>query len=188
LATCTVTATSSLTLPFSEQQPQWYALHIRSRHEKKAEQELQQKGFESFLPLCCQINRWSDRRKKVELPLFPGYSFVRLVLTPEARVAVLRSMGVVAFVGTPAAITPVSDVEIEDVRRLLNHGTAISAHPYCRVGQRVRVRGGALDGLEGIVSEIDGIRRLVVSVETVQRSISVSLDGYDVEPIAPRRQ
>jgi transcription antitermination factor NusG len=164
------------------EQLQWYALHVRARHEKRVAEELLAKRFEVFLPTRIQISRWTDRQKRVELPLFPCYGFVRMVLTPESRVFVLRGGGILGFVGPAHQATPIPDEEIGSVRRLVEHGTAISAHPYCQIGQRVRVRGGTLEGMEGILSEVNGARRLVLSVETVQRSVSVSLEGYDIEP------
>jgi transcription antitermination factor NusG len=162
-------------------QSAWYAIHIRARHEKKVTEELKGKGIETFLPLQWQINQWSDRKKRVEVPLFPCYAFVNVPLTPEVRAAVQRSYGVLGLVGTMAEPTAIPSSEIDAVKQLLASGLPVSPHPYCRIGQRVRVRGGPLEGVEGILTEVAGSQRVVLTVETVHRSVSVSIDGYQIE-------
>ncbi len=160
---------------------QWYAVHTRPRHEKKVVSELERNGIVTFLPLSKQVRRWSDRRKRVAFPLFPGYVFVQIAAGPEIRISVLRPYGVLGFVG-PHHGTPIPSSQIEDIQTLVLNDIAITPAAYLRVGQRVRIRGGVLDGVEGILATA-GERRLVVSIETIQRSISVSLDGYEVEPV-----
>jgi transcription antitermination factor NusG len=162
-------------------QAQWYAIQTRPRHEKKVTAELTEKHIDSYLPLLNQMHRWSDRRKLVQVPLFPGYVFVRANLDPEIRVAVLRSCGAIAFVGPQREPLPIPDSEIEDIRTLLLTKVPLTPFPFLKIGQRVRVRGGALDGLEGILVT-NGHRRLVISVESIQRSLSITIEGYDLEP------
>ncbi len=175
------TVDSSSLVATAGAEPQWYAVHTRPRHEKKVVSELGRGGIVTFLPLSKQIRRWSDRRKRVEFPLFPCYVFVQIAATPETRVSVLRPYGVLGFVG-PQHGTPIPASQIEAIRTLVLNDVAITAAAYLRVGQRVRIRGGVLDGVEGILATA-GERRLVVSIETIQRSISVSLEGYEVEPV-----
>jgi transcription antitermination factor NusG len=134
----------------------------------------------AFLPLVSEVHRWSDRRKTVEMPLFPGYVFVRLMPTPENKVSVLKVGGVLHFVGCAGHGAPISDAEIDSIRAILGSKTAVHQTSFLRIGQRVRVRGGALDGVEGILAECG--RRLVVSVNAIQRSVSVTLEGIAVEP------
>jgi transcription antitermination factor NusG len=160
---------------------QWYAIQTRPRHEKKVTAELKEKRIDSYLPLLNQVHRWSDRRKVVQVPLFPGYVFVRAQLDPEVRVAVLRSWGALAFVGPQREPLPIQDSQIEDIRTLLLTKIALTPFPFLKIGQRVRVRGGALDGLEGILVT-NGARRLVISVTSIQRSLSITIEGYDIEP------
>jgi transcription antitermination factor NusG len=160
----------------------WYAIQTRPRHEKSAAAELEQKGIVTFLPLLTQIHRWSDRLKKVDLPLFSCYTFVNIVPSPETRVSVLRTNGVVSFVGSHNEGTPIPESQIQDIRTLLANEIPFVAYPFLKVGQRVRIRGGCLDGVEGILIQQNGDRRLVVSVNMIQRSLAVSLEGYDVEP------
>ncbi len=163
-------------------QEQWYAVHVRARHEKKVKNYLEEKGIAAYLPLLSEMHDWSDRRKRVEVPLFPCYLFVSLVPTPETRVSVLRAWGVLGFVGSERHGTPIPDKQIEDIRTLLANGIPVMAHPFLAVGQRVRIRGGSLDGVEGILTDLKGDRRLVVSVSTISRALSISVEGYRVEP------
>jgi len=165
------------------EQPQWYAIHIRPKHEKRVASELEQKGILTFLPLVTEIHRWSDRRKKVELPLFSCYLFVNLVASADLRVAVLSTGGVLGFVGAHHQGAPIPESQIEQIRTLLESKVPFSFHPFLKVGQRVRIRGGCLDGMEGILSAQKGADRLVVAVDGIQRALSICLEGYDVEPL-----
>lgn len=165
--------------------PCWYAIQTRSRHEKAVANQLQIRGITSFLPLVTEIHRWSDRRKVVELPLFSSYVFVQLVNCNEACARVLRIEGVVRFVGRYgshyAEGTPIPDEQIESVRALLAQNVPWVTHPFLEVGQRVRIRGGALDGVEGVFLSREGGDTLVVSVNAIQRSLAVRITGYDIE-------
>lgn len=161
----------------------WYAVRTRSRHEKMVAKQLDGLGVENFLPLVISVRRWSDRAVQVELPLFPGYAFVRLVYSPDERVRVLRTHGVVDFVGTQGRGTPIPDKQIDDVRILLNGKVPFKNSASLKVGQKVRVRGGVIDGVEGILTARRGERRLIIFIEPIQRSLSIDLEGYDVEPV-----
>ncbi len=161
----------------------WYAIRTRSRHEKVAERELQGHGIPVFLPLVTSIRQWSDRRTQVELPLFPGYAFVRIDYLSGDRVRVLRSIGVVDFVGHKSDGSSIPDEQIESIRTVLTRKVAVKDHPFLNVGQRIRVRSGALSGVEGILLALKGSRTLVISVEPIQRSLCISLDDYEVENI-----
>jgi transcription antitermination factor NusG len=162
----------------------WYAVHTRSRHEKRVAAELERKGIKTFLPLFTEVRQWSDRRMKIESPLFSCYVFVNIPAVLDTRVSVLRSPGVLSFVGGNHHGITIPDRQIENVQTLLTKKVGFSSHPFLAIGQRVRVRGGALDGLEGVLERFNGSNRLVISVETIQRSLSVTVDGYDVEPVA----
>ena len=162
---------------------QWYAIHTRAQHEKRIEVHLQQRGISSFLPLEKQVHRWSDRRKLVEVPLFPCYAFVQIIPSAQTRSAVLRTEGVIGFVGVRGEGTPIRDSEIESVRLLLSRDVPFASYPFLKIGQRVRIRGGSLDGVEGVIVGGRGHRQLVVSVELIQRSIAVTVEGYDIEAV-----
>jgi transcription antitermination factor NusG len=162
----------------------WYAVRTRSRHEKIATQQLGGRSLETFLPLINQVRQWSDRKKEVEVPLFSGYCFVRLnYASSERRLSVLQAHGVVSFVGVQRTGVPIPDSQIEDLRTLLANKIPMQEHKFLRIGQRVRVRGGALDGVEGILAAQSGERSLVISIEPIERSLSIRVEGYDVEPL-----
>ena len=136
----------------------------------------------STFPTITEIRRWSDRRKRVEFPLFPGYVFVRLFASNEHRVQVLRVPGVIRFVG-PELGTTIPESQIESVKALVSHDLPWTSHPFLRSGQRIRVRGGSLDGLEGIFLRRNGEDSLIISIDAIQRSLSVSIQGYDIEAL-----
>ena len=170
------------TLTESPSQPNWYAIHTRSRHEKLVHSQLEAKGITSFLPLVCRVHKWSDRKQNVELPLFPGYAFVRMTPTAETYYSVLRTMGVAQFVGDGRKGIPIPEKEIEDIRTVVSSKQSYSGHPFLKADQRVRIRGGCLDGVEGTLVSSNS-RSLIVSVELIRKSIAISVDGYEVEPV-----
>jgi transcription antitermination factor NusG len=161
----------------------WYAIYTRSRHEKKATGELHQMGMDAFLPTVSAMRRWSDRNKLVDQPLFPGYLFVRTAPSVETRLKMLQASGVVDIVGVKGWGSPIPDEQIDSLRNLLSQGVPFGFHPFLREGQRVRVRGGCLDGLEGILVERLSDRSLVLSIDPIHRSISVQITDYHVEPV-----
>src|SRR5271169_1285584 len=161
----------------------WYAIRTRSRHEKVVERHLMGQGTDVFSPFISQIRQWSDRRKAVETPLFAGYAFVRIAPTPEERIRVLKVQGVVELVGGQGQGIPIPTEQIEAVRAVVAGNLPIAQHTFLKVGQRVRVRGGSLDGVEGILVAQNGSRNLVISVESIQRSLSIRIEGYQVEPV-----
>ena len=169
--------------PALSPRPEWYAIRTRSRHEKMVAEQLQRQEIESFLPLIKRSRKWSDRTKEVELPLFSGYNFVRVALASADRLRVLQTHGVAGFVGINGYGTAIPDNQIQDIRTLLSSQVPFEEQPFLRVGQRVRVRGGALDGVEGILSAQNDDRSLVISLEPIQRSLSVRIQGYAVEPV-----
>jgi transcription antitermination factor NusG len=173
---------TSVTVSGVAEQPCWYALQTRSHHEKKVATELEGKGVSVYLPLIQQVRRWSDRRKIIHVPLFPCYAFVHTACLSRARSAAFQVWGVLGFVGPNKQGLPVPDVEIENVRRLLTGKTALTPHAFLEVGQRVRIRGGSLDGVEGILLASGGAR-LVISVSAIHQSLSISIEGYDVQPV-----
>lgn len=165
------------------EQAEWYAIRTRSRHEKMVADQLDRLGVENFLPLVKRTRQWSDRVKEIELPLFSGYTFVRVVLSSQDRLRVLQTHGVAGFVGINCCGTAIPENQIEDIRTLLSSDVPFEEQPFLRVGQRVRIRGGALDGVEGILSAQNDDRSLVISLEPIQRSLSVRIQGYTVEPV-----
>ena len=161
----------------------WYALHTRPRHEKIVTQRLEERGVTTFLPLITQVHRWSDRKKKVQLPLFSCYVFARFAPNRDERVRVLRVEGVFSLVGALGEGAPIPDDQMDAIRSLVECGLPWASHPYLKIGQRVRIRSGALDGMEGILLSRNGDHSLVISIDAIQRSLSVRVEGYEVEAI-----
>ena len=169
--------------PFGGLGAEWYAIHTRAQHEKSVVSHLQRQGLTTFLPLVSEVHRWSDRRKVVHLPLFTCYAFVHMRLVPESWAKVMGITGVLRLVGTRGQGVPIPDSQIHAVQALLSSSLSYQICPFLQVGQRVRVRGGSLDGVEGLLMARNGDRTLIISVEPIQRSLSVRIDDYKVEPI-----
>jgi transcription antitermination factor NusG len=159
----------------------WYALHTRPRHEKLVVQRLEERGVKTFLPMVTEVHKWSDRKKQVQLPLFSCYVFAKFVPKRVERLNVLRVAGVLALVGSGGEGTPIPDGQIDAVRTLMDGGIPWSSFPFLKIGQRVRIRGGALEGLEGILVARNGNQTLVISIDAIQRSLAVRVEGYQVE-------
>ena len=162
----------------------WYAVVSRSRHEKLVATALTNTGITAFLPLVSEMHHWSDRQKLVEVPLFPGYVFVQIPSSPESQLRVLKTSGVVQFVGNRCGAVSITDKEISDVRAVLDQKLGCSPYPFLQLGQRVRIRGGSLDGVEGILVRRESDSKLVISIELIQRSLAVSVYNFDVEPVS----
>jgi transcription antitermination factor NusG len=159
----------------------WYAVSVRPRHEKVVTRHLEHRGLNCFLPLYRSVRRWKDRRKELEMALFPGYVFVSL--TGRDRSGVLRAPGVLRFVtfqGQPAAVP---DAEIRAMESSMCAGLRPQPHPYLRQGRKVRVKSGPLVDAEGIMIRRKEGFRLVLSIELIMRSVTLEVDEADVEPI-----
>jgi transcription termination/antitermination protein NusG len=161
----------------------WYGIQVAPRHERQVAAALEEKRLTTFLPLVTELHCWSDRKRRVEVPLFAGYTFVRLSAATGERVAVLRTRGVVRLVGREYVGTPIPTKEVEDVWTLVNSRLMIDPYPFLAVNDRVRIRSGSLAGVEGtLVRKNDGTA-LVVSVNLLNRSLVVRIDGFDIERI-----
>jgi len=161
----------------------WYAVQTRPRYEMKVHSTLSREGVDGFLPLSNQIHRWSDRRVVVQVPMFPCYVFVRIVPFPTNRILVLRTSGVISFVGIHGQGIAIPDHQIEALQALVNRNVPATPYPFLRTGQRVRIRGGCLEGVEGILVSQNEKRKVVVSVNAIQKSLAISIEGYDIEPV-----
>ena len=159
----------------------WYAVHTKARHEKRVAAQIEEKRVCTFLPLLNQFHRWSDRRSKVEVPMFSCYAFVRMVQTIEERLKVLRTPGVLGFVGCERQGTPIPDEQIEGLRAAIRENIPCFPHPFVSAGRRVRIRGGSLDGVEGVLLRQGRDQSLVLSVELLHRSVAIRIEGYDIE-------
>lgn len=162
----------------------WFAAFTSPRHEKRVDQYLMQREVEHFLPVYRSPRKWRNGLKVVlDLPLFPGYIFVRIKRTE--RIRVLEVPGVLAIVGGIAGeMAPLPEAEIEALRSGL-HLRKAEPHPLLTVGQRARIRSGALAGLEGIVVRKKGGLRFVLTMDLIMKSIAVEVDGAELEPVNP---
>ena len=158
----------------------WYAIRTRSRHEKKVATQLAGRGVEPFLPLAKRWSRWKDRRKWIEVPLFPGYCFGRFGV--EARTLVLKAVGVVGLVGKGGVPEPVPDDEIEAVRRVVAGPLPYDPCPELIPGRPVEVIRGPLMGVRGLLVRKDAKARLLIVVNAIRQGASLEIDAADVAP------
>jgi transcription antitermination factor NusG len=159
--------------------PKWYAAYTSANQEKRVAQELGRRSVECYLPLYGSVRRWKDRRVRLELPLFPGYVFVRVAL--RERLRVLQIPGVARLVGFDGHPAPVPNEDIEAIRMCLSGDRALLPHPYLE-GQRVRVLSGPLAGLTGVVVRQKKQARLVISFDLLMRSVSVEIGPSNLNP------
>jgi len=159
----------------------WYAVYTAPRHEKRVADQVARYGICCFLPLYRSMRRWKDRRKEIALVLFPGYVFVRMAL--QDRFRVLQLPGAVRLVSVDGQPAVLPDAEIESLRNRLG-SRSIEPHPYLRVGQKVRVRSGPLQGLEGIIQRHNHRCRIIFSIHLLSRSVSVEVDDSELEFLA----
>ena len=148
---------------------------------------LENLGIRVFLPLVTEVRRWSDRKKAVTVPLFVSYLFVQIPSSRESQVRVLKAPGVVNFVGNHSGPLSIPEKEIDAVRSILSQRIDCSPCPFLKIGERVRIVGGALDGIEGTLIGRGPDPKLVISIELIQRSLAVSVYGFDVKAVGSSR-
>jgi transcription antitermination factor NusG len=166
-------------------EPRWYAAYTSANHEKRVALQLGQRSVEHFLPLYDSVRRWKDRKMQLQLPFFPGYVFVRLAL--RDRLQVLQVPGVAKLVGFNGLPSALPDSEIEAIQVCLARKASLEPHPYVKVGRRVRVKAGPLEGLEGIVIRKRNRLRLIISLDLIHRSAAVEVEVADLEGITNRQ-
>ena len=159
----------------------WYAIRVRTGAEARLKTSLEQKGSEIFLPTWLDCRQYSDRIKKIQSPLFPGYLFCRLDV--EKRLPILTTPGVESIVHIAGVPQPIEDSEIEAIQRAVNANLNAVPWPYLKSGDRVRVVFGSMSGVEGQLVTVKGKDRLVLSVEILQRSISFEIDRTWIRPV-----
>lgn len=160
----------------------WFALRVKSNFEVTSSIHLRDRGFEQYVPSYKVDTRWSDRKKVIEKPLFPGYVFCRM--NPQDRLPVISAPGVLSAVGFGKTPAPIPEHEIEAIRAILSAGLKVKPWPFLQVGQRVLIQRGALEGVEGILLRFKKTCRVVVSITLLQRSISAEVDEDMVRPIS----
>jgi len=163
-----------------DKEKEWYAIYTRSRHEKIVDNDLTDKGVETFLPLREFVSQWKDRKKKIESPLFPGYLFTHINLVEDFR-RIITTRGVVKIVGTNGTPVPIPKEQIDSVKALLKSSLKYDPYPYFSEGMEVLIISGPLQGVVGKVVEKRGKYRLLLSIDLIKRSVLVEVDAKDVE-------
>lgn len=159
----------------------WYAVHVKSRHEFKVHDHLSHTGLESFLPTVDRLSRWKDRKKLVSFPLFSSYLFVHIHNTYEEKLTVLKKPGVVRLLGNGTGEPiPVPDEQVTSLQSLVTQKRDLDPYPYLKEGDRIRIKKGPLAGLEGILIKKADQHRLILSIDIIQKSVSVQIDASEV--------
>jgi transcriptional antiterminator NusG len=159
---------------------EWYAIWTRSRHEQVVREQLEQKGFEAFLPTLPRWSRWKDRKKKIDWPLFPGYCFARFGMAE--RLPILKCSGVVNIISFNGEIAPIPEQEIDGIRRLVESNLQYDPCPLIREGMMVEVTHGPLKGVIGRLTRKGAHARLVLAVDLIGQAVSVEVDAADIRP------
>ena len=165
----------------SDKQSNWYALYLRSRYEQKTDAELKKKGIESFLPLIEVTRIWSDRKKKIKEPLFRGYIFVKTDL--RNKINILQTNGVVQLVGIGEKPSSIPEEQINWIRLLTEHPAIIQKENFITRGQKVCVMNGPFTGIVGFVLEHKGKHKVVVTIESINQSVSLEIPAEMIEII-----
>jgi len=163
--------------------PAWYAVYTRSRFEKKMLSELTDRSIDVFLPMREVLSRWKDRKKRIWVPLFPGYIFINQIDTPTNRYRILNVPGAVRFVGQSGHADPIPEQQIEAVRRFLEASISVDPYPYMHIGRRVEIVAGPLKGIQGILVQKKGRFRFVLKVDLIRQAVSIEIDASDVRPV-----
>ena len=160
----------------------WYVIYVRSRHEKNVHSALLDKGIDASLPMKTVVREWSDRKKKVQLPLFRGYIFVNIDLKID-NLNVLQTPGVVKFIGIRKEPSRIPDEQIHWIHLMVTESDAVQNEKEIPVGQRVHVMAGPFKGTEGVVKRVGGRFRLVVLIESIMQAVSVDIKPEYLEKI-----
>jgi transcriptional antiterminator NusG len=168
-----------------ENQRQWYAVHARSRHEEVVLHGLRKKMVETFLPKVQVMSRRKDRRKRILVPLLPGYLFVHTDMNPYQYWDIIKTYGVVRVIGIKGKPVPVKDEEIASLRILDGTDRTVRSEAYIKEGDRVMIMEGALKGLTGYYVKHKGKSdKVIVSIELLQRSLAVEIEDWRVDKVS----
>ena len=167
-------------LPVDYLEPRWYVAYTSANHEKSVAEQLGVREVEHFLPLYASVRRWKDRRVTLQMPLFPGYVFVRFAL--RNRFQLLQIPGVVHLVSFGGHPAPLQEEDIRAIQNCLSHRNHVEPHPYLQTGRRARVKSGPLQGLEGIVLRRKNRTRFILSFDLIMRSVAVEIEETDLAP------
>ena len=161
-----------------DMRPHWYAAYTLPRHEKSVADRLRSQDVETYLPLYSLMRTWNRRRVEVELPLFPGYVFAKMIITD--RVRVLAHPGVIRVVGFNGNAVALPDGEIERLRSSLATWKA-EPYPFLTAGKQVKIKSGPFVGFQGRIIRRKGKMRLIVSLELIQSAILLEVDAAEAQ-------
>lgn len=165
----------------TEDDQRWYVAYTYPRHEKAVSDQLVHKGVENFLPTLTKISRWKDRAVKIEQPLFPGYIFTRISAREKLKVVSVPS--VIRMLSFNEVPVPVNDSDIEALMLCVSRGGTLRPHHFTAIGERVKVKEGMFDGLEGFVIRHHNGCSLVVTVSLIQQSVSLEIEESFLERV-----
>jgi transcription antitermination factor NusG len=160
----------------------WFAITVKTQYEKVVADALAARGHEAFLPYYVTQRRWSDRIKKIQVPLFAGYVFGRFDWNRRSEVCMIPGYRSIVSFGGKAA--PVDPHELDVIRRVVQADGLFEPHPFLRTGQTVRITRGSLAGVEGILTQMTDSFQVVVSVSILQRSVAIKLDSSMVDIVS----
>jgi len=169
-------------LPVAHLEPRWYAVYTCANHEKRVAEQLRERSVDYFLPMYECERRWKDRRVKLQTPLFPGYVFVRIALRDD-RLRILQTPGIVHLVSFSGHPAPLPQEDIQAIQDCLSHGLQVEPHPYLRVGHRMQVKSGPLQGLEGVIVRRKNRSRFILSFDLLQRAVAIEMNAIDLQPV-----
>jgi transcription antitermination factor NusG len=172
---------NTLRVDDSYDKQEWYAVYTRSRHEKVAETNLRNKGITTFLPLREVVSRWKDRKKTINVPLFPSYIFVNIGI--EDIYKVMYTKGVLKIVGCNGTPVPVPTEQIESIRVLTQSKLKYDPYPYLDMGTEVIIKSGPLQGVIGKIVDKRSKHKIILSIDLIKRSVCVEVDVLDIEPL-----
>ena len=167
-----------------ERVPKWYALHTRSRFEQKVYDGLCRNSIQGFLPRIQVMSRRKDRRKKILVPMLPGYVFVCSDLRAEEHLQILKTVGVVRMVGFKGKPVPANEEEISSLIVLDGTDRTVQNQSYIKKGDRVMIMEGPLKGLIGFYlhhkAQAD---KVIVSIELLNRSLAIEIEDWALEKV-----
>jgi len=166
--------------PSSDEIKKWYVAYTYPKAERKVKTKLDTIGIQSFLPMHQVVRAWSDRNKKLTIPLFPNYIFIHISETKRHETFLIKEIiRYVSFEGKPATV---HDATIDSLKKILNNKVEIDVENYIKEGTRVKINRGPFTGIEGIVAERNGKTRLIIHIKALQRSVAINISAGDVEP------
>jgi transcriptional antiterminator RfaH len=160
----------------------WYVLVIRSRHEKKCEQLLTKKGIEVFLPLQKVIREWSDRKKKIDVPLFSGYLFIKY--DTSKRIEILNTPGVVRFIRYDQQDATVPESQIQAIKSALCNSVLIDVvDQHFSEGEEILIKSGPFEGLYGKIVFYNSKRKIQISIDAIGKNLLIEIGKTRIEKI-----